>query len=518
MVVTSFPHWSRRLALAVAVTLVMAVTPVGQVRADPVVLGGIGMQALPVDVAVSPDGTRAYVSNSGSGSVSVIDTTTNTTVGDPIPVGSGPRGLSLSPDGTRAYVANYDGGTVSVIDTSTNKTVGVPIVVGGSPWDVALAPNGARAYVTNVSGTVSVIDTHTNQIVGGIALGAVTHGVAFTPDGTRAYITRCGAATVSVIDTSTESLVGAPIGVGDLPDGIAISPDGARAYVANQGSNSVSVIDTSSNSTLGPPIGVGDWPSGLTVHPDGSRIYVTNSQSGTVSVLDATTQETVGSPIGVGAGPYGLAVTPDGSRAYVVNSGHAFVSVIALQPSPPSAVTAVPGDGQITANWQPPPFTGGQPITVYTATASPGGQQCSTVGDTTCTITGLINGTTYMVTATAGNSIGVSMPSQPSLAVTPRAPFIPPPPNTAPSPGKVTGVKAKVRDGKVTIRWRPVAGISVYRVRISKPGAKTFNTWKLTTKRLFKAKVRKDKQYRFQVRALGAGGSGPVATIRFWGK
>lgn len=52
-------------------------------------------------------------------------------------------------------------------------------------------------------------------------------------------------------------------------------------------------------------------------------------------------------------------------------------------------------------------------------------------------------------------------------------------------------------------------------MRISKPGATKYKAWKTTTKRMFKAKVKEGKDYRFQVAAEGAGGRGPVATIRF---
>ena len=62
------------------------------------------------------------------------------------------------------------------------------------------------------------------------------------------------------------------------------------------------------------------------------------------------------------------------------------------------------------------------------------------------------------------------------------------------------------------------AGATSYRVRISKPGGKKYKAWKTTTKRVFKAKVKKGKKYRFQVAAVGAGGRGPVTTIRFKGK
>src|SRR4051812_3951689 len=46
----------------------------------------------------------AYIANSRSNTVSVIDTASNTVVGTPIPVGNGPEGVAVNPTGTRVYV------------------------------------------------------------------------------------------------------------------------------------------------------------------------------------------------------------------------------------------------------------------------------------------------------------------------------------------------------------------------------------------------------------------------------
>ncbi len=68
----------------------------------------------------------------------------------------------------------------------------------------------------------------------------------------------------------------------------------------------------------------------------------------------------------------------------------------------PTGVTATAGDGQATVSWTAIPGA----ITGYTATASPGGATCSTTTATSCTITGLANGTTYTVAVTAENAFG----------------------------------------------------------------------------------------------------------------
>ena len=86
----------------------------------------------PFQIAITPDGTRAYVANqSSTNTVSVIDTANNIVVAT-IPGGFSPLGVAITPDGTQAYVTNDFSNTVSVIDTATN-TVVATIPVGGSP-------------------------------------------------------------------------------------------------------------------------------------------------------------------------------------------------------------------------------------------------------------------------------------------------------------------------------------------------------------------------------------------------
>ena len=74
-----------------------------------------------------------------------------------ISVGDNPKGVAITPDGTKAYVTNLDYHTVSVINTATN-TVSATITVGDGPYGVVITPDGTKAYVTNRrDGSVSVI-------------------------------------------------------------------------------------------------------------------------------------------------------------------------------------------------------------------------------------------------------------------------------------------------------------------------------------------------------------------------
>jgi alpha-tubulin suppressor-like RCC1 family protein len=215
-----------------------------------------------------------------------------------------------------------------------------------------------------------------------------------------------------------------------------------------------------------------------------------------------------------------------GRTVTAIAAGNSHTSAIsAAAPQQPTGVSGVADDGRVAVSWAAPADDGGAVIEEYAATATPGGATC-TASTTSCTVTGLANGTAYTFTVTARNAFGVSAPSGPSVAVTPQAPTSPPPPTQPPvqqppvqqAPAKVTGVKASVGKGKVKITWESVAGATSYGIRISKPGGTKYLGWKTTTKRMFKAKLKKGEKYRFQVAAVAAGGRGPVTTIRFKGR
>src|SRR5688500_1544666 len=74
--------------------------------------------------------------------------------------------------GPFAYIANSLDGTVSVIDTASNSVI-TTFPVGENPLGVAVNAAGTRVYVTNSgSDEISVIDTMTNAVVATIPLAA----------------------------------------------------------------------------------------------------------------------------------------------------------------------------------------------------------------------------------------------------------------------------------------------------------------------------------------------------------
>jgi YVTN family beta-propeller protein len=260
----------------------------------------------PGQLAVSPDGTRVYVSTGNA--LAVIDTATNSVVVPSIPVGLGTRSVAISPDGRFAYVAVQFEGRVTIVDTTTNAVVAT-VNTGGQPTGLKMTPDGSRVYVANsLSGTVSVIDAITETIIATIPVEYNPQDLEMSPDGTRVYVSNFSAASVSVIDTGSNMVV-ATISVGFVPSGMDTTPTGGRLYVVDNGS--VAVIDTATNTLSGrvtlPPF---HTSRDVAIAPDGTRGYVTINTPPRVLVFETASNTVVGDPILIENGiPEGIAIT-----------------------------------------------------------------------------------------------------------------------------------------------------------------------------------------------------------------
>ncbi len=190
-------------------------------------------------VAVIPDGSRAFVANIGSGSVTAIDLRSGKKLKD-LPTGAGAEGIAFRPETREIWVTNREADTLSVIDADRLEVVAT-LPCPGFPIRIAFSPRGARALVTAAkSGEVVAFDPQARTEIARkkLAVGVVADakarlfgdrfsdspapvGLLFAPSGRRAYV----AATQSdrVIEIDTESLdVVRVIETGREPDGMAV--------------------------------------------------------------------------------------------------------------------------------------------------------------------------------------------------------------------------------------------------------------------------------------------------------
>jgi subtilisin family serine protease len=112
-------------------------------------------------------------------------------------------------------------------------------------------------------------------------------------------------------------------------------------------------------------------------------------------------------------------------------SGSAFAVPRAQPTAPdaPSSVAAIAGDARASVRWVAPVNNGGAAITSYTVSSNPAGGTCVVTvvsnSSLSCVVSSLSNGTEYTFSVTATNSVGTSVASSASNAVTPVAVNVP---------------------------------------------------------------------------------------------
>src|SRR5215472_9716532 len=215
------------------------VKPVGtlSVATQPTPAAAAPPPALPVAVAITPDGKRALVAKSGANRVGLlnIDDQKVTYVqvdgrNYDMATGLNPLNVQITPDGKLAIVNNIGGGqdgqvdTVGIIDLEANPPRVVDqIVVGDGPEGLAISPTGGYAASILLNGTGNTpksaffrheksyvallkIEGKTVRKVGQTDVGGLAEGIAFSPDGRWLYVANFVDSDVDVLRLDGDTL------------------------------------------------------------------------------------------------------------------------------------------------------------------------------------------------------------------------------------------------------------------------------------------------------------------------
>lgn len=224
----------------------------------------IPVQTRPLQVEVTPDGSTAIVT-SFDNAVNFIDVATNkvtfTFNTDPL---INPNGIAISPDGTKVYVSSFNTNfpAVIVIDIATHKLLATMQTTMSYPSGLTLTPDGSQIWVVApLANNVDIFDTQTNTRVTTLNIGYATQ-VAFNAVGTRAYITSAATTPgkVMVVNAATYQILSS-FTVGANPTDIAMSYGDQFLVVNNNDDGSISVIDLLKNKVQ--TAAIGPNPSGI---------------------------------------------------------------------------------------------------------------------------------------------------------------------------------------------------------------------------------------------------------------
>ena len=184
----------------------------------------------PHEVALLASGSRALVTERGTGSVALLDLVAGSVLGRAA-VGQEPFCVATSAG--VAVATNYGSDSLSVLTISGDTLrVAATIPVGDEPRGVVLSREGKTAYVAlGGEDVIVVVDLASRKVLKRLPTGLEPWHVALTPDGKRLVVGCTRARTLSVYALpSGEELYTVPLNGRNVRH-IGISPDGKQALV-----------------------------------------------------------------------------------------------------------------------------------------------------------------------------------------------------------------------------------------------------------------------------------------------
>jgi YVTN family beta-propeller protein len=185
-----------------------------------------------------------YVSTELEHSIAIIDPASLKIVGS-IPTGQPESHMFvLTRDGRRAYTSNVGPGTVSVLDVEARKTLAI-IPVSGQIQRISLSADDSMVFTSDVTKPqLAVIDTATNKVKTWIPMPGLGYGSAPTADGKWLLVALPLVHQLAVIDLK-EMKVARTIDLPTHPQEVLVTPDQKMAYVSSDQTGKVAAISLS---------------------------------------------------------------------------------------------------------------------------------------------------------------------------------------------------------------------------------------------------------------------------------
>lgn len=224
------------------------------------------------------------------------------------------------------YLRGYLGNALSVVN-GTSRAVETTLSVGYAETPnpvltMALDPSTDQLLLTNYnSGNVSIVNTTTESVVGAVEGVGAPDGIVFDPAVDEFFVTDVTSDNVTAINATTDRVV-AEIPVGARPQSIVLDPTDGLLYVADVGSGAgpanLTAIEAASGATLA-TVPVGTRPIALAWLSGNDLVAAANLGSSNVTV-DYAANATPAYSVSTGTGgPDALAYAPDANTLFVAN-------------------------------------------------------------------------------------------------------------------------------------------------------------------------------------------------------
>ena len=299
-----------------------------------------------------PAGDRLLVCNKAEHTVSIFAVAERRELAV-LTTGHGPHEVAVSPDGCTAVVTNYGdqqpGHTLTVIDVVGAKVLRTVELAQSTGTATASIKKFLRPHGVQFVGEHQVIVTSESarQLVQvDVRSGTIErtwsspqqsmHMVAVTKDGRRGAASSLVDGNIVFFDrseTSATSLV--PIATAKGAEGIAVHGITGDAWVGNRSDNTLSIVSAQTHEVI-QTLPTGDAPFRIVFAPDQRLALVTCTDSGELQIFDAERQQLLrevsvhGDRSEQSSLPLGVACGADQRFAYVTCARGEFVAIIAI--------------------------------------------------------------------------------------------------------------------------------------------------------------------------------------------
>ncbi len=255
------------------------------------------------------------------------------------PVGEDPHEVAVSHDGSHAYISNYGGfrtpqHTLSVVDLSSQKSLGT-IDLGSLKAPHGLDVVNDKVYFTaEGSKVIGCFDPATKQVEWVLGTGQDrTHMLKVLPDLSAIFTANVNSGTISIFEhdknADSSGWTETNIAVGKAPEGFDVSPDGKELWAASH-QETVTIIDVATRKAVQTINVHSKSANRLKFTPDGKYVLIADLGNGDLIVMDAASRKEV-KRISLGRGVAGILIPPDGSVAYIAVSSDNNIAMVNLK-------------------------------------------------------------------------------------------------------------------------------------------------------------------------------------------
>jgi YVTN family beta-propeller protein len=270
------------------------------------VTGMIATGRAPSGIAFDRRNRTAYVALAGDDAVEVIDLTTSAVIRRiHLHAGDSPTEVVVARDGRLLVSVNTGSSSMSFIDTVTGNETG-RIRLGNGPGFALSDAAGKRVYVLNtLADTLSVADLDLQREAGTVSTEPAPAQLAFNRRGDLLYVACAASPYLAAFDPASLSLRG-KFYVGTGLEGLRSDPATGLVYGARSRFGTVEIYEPSTFVAL-ETIRTGGTPTRMTIDTEENNLLILDPEGKRLIGVNLVSRKTVGE-LDLGEAPHSVAV------------------------------------------------------------------------------------------------------------------------------------------------------------------------------------------------------------------